>query len=612
MSNVPIKFAGGVDAGESLIIKVKTPQGDVGHHAVNVEYLENMGLVGDSETQYVSIVDVESYDDDSPVDKEYNNGIYLAKASTASEQIGIVIRFGKKFSLKTLPDVQFYISDVDLEGDYDGISWDSIFTQPERDDFDFSDENQTLTNGDIEILEKDYIQTFEFTFKKDIEKGKFYYFKNGSDVSGFELAGFDKPNISSAIITSGYGSGLSELSNGKTYVVEVTSDSNITEIQIKGDYLVSESINKGGVSLVESITTQTQNGVENPLTGAPEQGYFEIRVKDTNNTWSDWYDSSTATTPTNGIDFMLINNIAPVFDTITISYSNALYTALNLFSEDGSTANIVVGGVDFIGSGVVIADEVGSSGLSISKTNNLLFVASSTTPTYKYNTPTVKLIATRGENGRTSEINVNVNIASVDMVINNLSNNVFRSGTNTGNTTQFNITTNQRINDKTIVLGSTIAGLTLSSDGIISGQNVNNLSINILDSSTKGTYNNLLEVELEGLSGRIVTRNFEIISRGFVERTMLGNNILNPIEIPHVVNANKLLVSIGKGNDTVECSYFAGGLTPGFQGDIDDQINEFSVFENTNIWYVVFDNNVHMLGAGDWLTNATIIIEEEI
>lgn len=611
MSNVPIKFTGGLDANNKQIIGVGTPNANDKFHAVNVEYLDNLGIVGDSETMFVNVIDVISGDIASPVTKEYKNGIYLEKASTASSDISIKIRFGKQFLSRALPDVLFYESPVDLEGDFDGVVWDSLFTQPEREDFDFSINNQTLTNGDIEILGLDYTQTFEFTLK-NVSNDVFYYFKNGTDISAVELVGFVKPNISSATITSGYGSGLSELSNGKTYVVEVTSDSNITEIQIKGDYLVSESINKGGVSLVESITTQTQNGVENPLTGAPEQGYFEIRVKDTNNTWSDWYDSSTATTPTNGIDFMLINNIAPVFDTITISYSNAPYTALNLFSEDGSTANIVVGGVDFIGSGVVIADEVGSSGLSISKTNNLLFVASSTTPTYKYNTPTVKLIATRGENGRTSEINVNVNIASVDMVINNLSNNVFRSGTNTGNTTQFNITTNQRINDKTIVLGSTIAGLTLSSDGIISGQNVNNLSINILDSSTKGTYNNLLEVELEGLSGRIVTRNFEIISRGFVERTMLGNNILNPIEIPHVVNANKLLVSIGKGNDTVECSYFAGGLTPGFQGDIDDQINEFSVFENTNIWYVVFDNNVHMLGAGDWLTNATIIIEEEI
>lgn len=616
MSKIPIKFAGGLDSNNQRITNVGYPIND--GDAINLKYLSDQGMASTSEVSYVNVIDIISTDPSSPVTKTITNGIFIKSASTAAEDIKIVLRFGKSFSSTTLPNVEtlYSISKVDdfsQEGLEDAnLAWESLFTFNEMNNFDFTDEEQSLTNGDIKILELDYIQTFEFEYLVEEFEPGYYYFKNGGNITEIQMVTLAAPEILSAQIINDYETGQSEMSNGKNYIVSVTSDSNIKEVEIKGTYVTEKTEVKTSTNLTETISTTVKNGPINTDTGT--KGYFEIRVKDANDTWSDWYNSSNSGVDSDKNDYLVINNTAPTFSGVSIAYSNTPLTALNLYSEDSSEATVTLT-PNYLGTGgAVTGAATGGSGLTITKVSNAEFKMRAGSATYKYNTNTAILTATRAKNGRTSTQNIQVNIASQDMVIGNISVNTFRSSA-AGYTTTFNLTgTNQQVRTRTLSLGQSISGLTLENQGTISGVNVNNASIKVTDASVKGTYNNLLEVELEGLSGRKVTKNFTIISKGFVERTLSSQNLSAPIVIPKVTTIGDLVVQVGDAGSLETCHYFYTATpTPGFQGDAIDQVMEYCVYESSGTWYITFDNNVFAkAGPGGWLNNARIVIEETI
>lgn len=620
MSNVPMKFTGGVDLADERARNVGYPIED--SDGVNKKYINDLGLAATSEVAYINVIDIISTDPSSPVTKTFKNGIFIESASTAAEDIKIKLRFGKTFSARTLPNVQTIYSATRIN-DFgeEGLEWDSLFTSGEMNEFNFTVAEQSLIKGDIKILELDYVQTFEFEYLvTDFDNG-YYYFRNGGNIVEIEIESMPAPIIQSAEITSSYTAGQDELADGKTMTISITSDKGIKSIEVKGstiNYLTQKSENKSGNNTTETIDVTISGGPTG--TDTAEKAYFQVRVQDEHGTWSNWYNSDTGS-DTEGVDYLLVNNSLPVFGTMTLTYSEDPLTALNLYSEDNSEAIVTFTSVNYLGTGgQVVGTATGGSGLNVIKNNDTKFTMRAGIATYKYNTNTAQLTATRAQNGRTVIMDVKVNIASQDMVIGNISRNIFRSSA-TGETTTFNLTgTNQQVRARTLSLNQNISGLTLESQGTISGVNVNNVSMKVTDASVKGEYVDLLEVKLEGLSGREVTKNFNIISRGFVKRTLTGQDIEEPVEIPTVSNEEKLYVGIGDETTTgngaeVKLYVHGGGIVPPQFSGADAGEAEFAVYYNNveEKWFIVFDDNVlSEASSGVWLDNATIIIEEEI
>jgi hypothetical protein len=601
MTKVPFRVKGGLDANLERIQKVADPIEDT--DAVNKSYVDSLEVAS---TNYVYASNAISVDENKPVSLTYTNGIFLTKIQSATEQVTFIIKFDRNTVTWNLPDIKYaWTSSLDLEN----VTWLSFFSTQEIQNIDYSQtiiNNVGYGNSGTLSIENDK-KTFSYAFTTNTLNDKYLVFKNTDNTFIVEVVTIQAPEITAANITSNYPNTQDQLRNTEQVTFTVTSDVNIYEVEINGTHYTSKIEYKGGTSKTETIITTVKDAPNNQEEGSI--AYFNIRVKDVNNNWSNYYNSSTQMTPTNGTDYMVVCNTAPSFSGQTITYPSG---KTGLDTNDIATVNFTV---NYLGaSGNVVCNDLSTNFSNINKVNNSQFLLTANSNVYRFNTNTAVFTATRVRNGQTALYNAAINIASLDMVIGNMSVNTFRSS-ELGFNTNFNITgTNQQIAARSITLNGAPSGLTLPNQGTISGTAVNNAQINVTDNVNKQIYSNLLVAQFTGISGRTVTKNFNITIKGFVQRTYSNLNLMNPIIIPNVVDTTKLIVGIGDANNLNNCTFFTPSvIEPLFQGDTANQVNEFYAYLNDGTWYIIFDNNVGALaGPGGWLSNARLVIEETL
>ncbi len=604
----PFKVKNGLDVSNSRIINLADPVED--SDAATKSYVDS--FLGQTESAaFVYALNVSTLDADRPAFNTYKNGMFVETSTIVGNAAKIRIRFNRPLNTLILPDIKYAQSST---SNVDESTYTSLFTEDERLNLDYSLQQQNLTNGQLTILNLDYIQTFEFEFIIQAPANEtlagYHFIKNNNFTYSFQIFTAQPSMILNASFVNPYGS-LSELPNGASLEIAIDANEGIQEVEVEGAYFVPSSQSFAG-----DTTVLMPVAVANAPSGTdtPESAYFRVRVKNSNNVWSDWYDSQTAGS-IDGFNFVYVNDTAPTFEGESISYSNAPYIALNLFSEDGSYADISLSSVNFLGGGNVVAEAINGSGLLVEKLSNTSFIAkANASDVYLYDTNTVRLTATRASNGKASTLELKVNVATKDMVLNNLSTSIFRSSPDSSYKSSFSLSSSQVIFSHTAALDYPIAGITLAEQGQVSGANINGLQLVVLDSAAKGTFTNLLKVNATGISGRAVTKYFDIINKGFIPRTLTNVNLLNPAQIPTVSDSTKVLVQVGDNANLIACIYnSSGSAVVGFQGDGNNQINEFYIYSNAGSWYLVFDNNVIALAnQGGWVNSARIVIEELI
>ena len=612
-NKVPFKVKGGLDANMSRVQQVADPVQD--YDAVNKLYVDSISVAA---VKYVYVSSVISTDVGSPANNTVENGIFITQTSTAADEVTITINFDRSIVSWNIPDIQYGWSPDDDPANVS--AWASFFSEPERQGVDFTQTTVPsfgIKNGTLTI-EADK-KTFRYEYDEDISTlgaENFLIFRNATNYYILEFSVIQAPEIASAEITttySTYGALIDELHNGRNVTFSVTADTEIAEVQVNGTYYTSNTEVKSGTNLTETISTTVTGGPSSTDTAV--NAYFQIRVRDVNGTWSEWYDSS-SDSPTNDdeTDYMMVNNTSPVFSGLSIEYPGT-QTGL----DDNQTAVITYSSLQYLGTGgTAVQSDLGSNFTSTSKINDTEYTATADDGIYQYNTNTFRVTATRVKNGRETQSNAQVNIASIDMVIGNMSVTTFRTGPTPGHTTNFNITgTNQQVAARTITLAGTApTGMDIMSEGSISGVNVNNAQLRVDDDVTRQSYTDVIEVEFTGISGRTVEKEFTVSVQGFVERTLTGLNITSPVQIPEVHTATNVVVSLGDGtnNNVLTFSNQATNVSYSYSYDyaISDQILEFQVFEDGGDWFITFDETTAANAAGNYANNATLIIEETI
>lgn len=604
MPNVPFKVKGGIDSNMQRVRKVADPVED--YDAINKKYFDEHSQ--SSDLYYIYVNDVITNEISLPVTVVFKNGIYVESAESASTDIDIKILFNKERDHLDLPNVQYTLTDTDeLVGDE---VWSDLFTLSERQNINYTQASHVLTNGTLTVL--DSKSDFIFLFNQNGLENKYYWFRIGTLTNyKFQAITLEEPVIELATYDSGYPGSQTELRNGQTVVFEVTADVNITAVEVRGTYITSDNESKGGSNTTETITTTITGAPNNTDTAA--NAFFEIRVRDANNTWSQWYNSQTGGSNTEGVDFMKVNNSSPSISGMLITYNNSL-TAL-----DATETADVSFTLNYIGSGSVVFSDVASNFSNITKSSNTLAIVTANNNLYRYATNTLQITATRANNGQVTTTYAQVNIASINPSITSFTPLVMRSGSGAGYATTFNAAINQRITARGVTLPDTPSGITVSNQGTLNNSGttgaISNGTITIQDSATKGNFS--VRVTVTNLAGREVFSDFTVSNTGFVSRTLTAQDLTSSIEIPMVTTPSKVKVQVGDNSNLVDCIYFNGDTgqiwSPGFQGDVANQHNEFQIFLNTGVWYIVFDNNVISLASsGGWITNARIVIEEEL
>jgi len=604
MPNVPFKVKGGIDSNMQRVRKVADPVED--YDAINKKYFDEHSQSAD--LYYIYVNDVITNEISLPVTIVFKNGIFVETAESASTDIDIKILFNKERDHLVLPNVQYTLTDTDeLVGDE---VWTDLFTLSERQNINYNQVTHVLTNGTLTIL--DSKSDFSFLFNQNGLENKYYWFRIGT-LTSYKLQAItlEEPVIELASYHSDYTGTQTELRNGQTVVFEVTSDVNITAVEVRGTYITSDTETKGGSNTTETITTTITGAPNN--TDTASNAFFEIRVRDANNTWSQWYNSQTGGSNTEGVDYMKANNSSPSISSMLITYNNSL-TAL-----DATETADVSFTLDYIGSGSVVFSDVASNFSNINKSSNTLAIVTANNNLYRYATNTLQITATRANNGQVTTTYAQVNIASINPTITSFTPLTMRSGSGAGYATTFNVAINQRITARGVTLPDSPSGITVSNQGTLTNSGstgtINNGAITIQDSATKGNFP--VRVTVTNLAGREVFSDFTVSNTGFVSRTLTAQDLTSSIAIPMVTTPSKVKVQVGDNSNLVGCIYFNGDTgqiwSSGFQGEEANQHNEFQIFLNTGVWYIVFDNNVIALASsGGWITNARILIEEEL
>lgn len=600
----------GFDASDERMINVATPL--VGTDGVNKDYADTIASqAAPSGPIFISnAVGVEQ----SAILTKKNNLIVLT-ATSATTNIDVSIYAERGDTTPNIPVIS-YVYTATIEQPETG--WTPFLSIVEEANVDLGINTEQLIESNKRwfTVESDK-PGFTARLRQPIGVGGFLHVRNGNSFTYIELSAVSSGTVSSTEFTGSYTASQTEYRDAQTVGALVQADQAIYEIEWQNADAYSNAILTGSIDTSGSPTTSEAFTITVDTSRvATYVAKYKVRVKNEFDAWSPWFEASGTVDHTDQIN---VNNVAPSVSNASIAYPNS-QLSLNDSVSGNNQANLSWTNVELGTGGSVNVSTLGGAQVTLSGSSQTSRTAIAINSSYQYNTNNVEITLTRTANGRTGTYQFAVNVASEDQVISTPSVTEFRSGINTGELTSFNIPVNQRITSSSVSLVGTPTGITVSSEGSESNSgstgSISNASLTVQDAANRGNFQ--IEVSSTNESGRVVTQQFTLDVKGFASRDLASQDITVPIQITNVVVGTDVVCYVGNSvANLVQTSLFSTNFsTPrayGFQGDANDEILEFQIYQDSGDWYVVFDNNVaSQAGPGGWSGSATIRIEETL
>jgi hypothetical protein len=365
--------------------------------------------------------------------------------------------------------------------------------------------------------------------------------------------GYDSPPVvQTAIFTGGYPGSQTELKENDVYDISVTVNEDVVAYEI-ADYGAFKPKSETAISTSDSFVVNNLT-IANKGTTTQDLG-FQIRVKKSSGTWSNWF-TSTSAGSVDGVNTVKLNNTYP-----TISITNIAYPPTQEALKGSETATIS----NTISNADVYLYTSPNSELSI--TNSSAYETSKVVTRvaggYNITNNNITISATRTANGAARSINDVVNIADTNATIAISSPVRMISGGNDGTTIANHtivITANQRLLSSASVTLNNVAnaGVWASSNTFTTANHITYTNtLNVDDDHDKGpfTWGSFTATNLAGQSVITNTGQTQYTLGGFKQRTVTVPAFGRSAEI------NVAVVDYGKVPNTLDWSGKVGGLT---------------------------------------------------
>lgn len=461
------------------------------------------------------------------------------------------------------------------------------------------------------------------------------------------------------------------LANGNTTQLRITTDVPVTKVHFlsshpdfENDVTDNVAFDDGTEAVPSSPSNDfiISNNVKNHNYEDIRNGYAIIRVEDEHGTLSEPFFTGTVGTGVDKKEFVKLDNKSAVISILDIEYptfdlnnnpvnqlalkaaeeATVSYTASHTGSHETIFEHNTYGNIEFVGD-------------PPTTTENATVKWDGTGDGFNLTDNNISFIVKRGENGKISTVNECVKVADTDPIIGPInidsstqtyfSENILRSGPEPGAGFWCTFTIDQPIFATSggsphgdawdVTTGSSITGININigtivvtNDGL-NGATVNvggsaDPSIFVLDTVEKDIFADTFNITVYNYAGREVTRaavENQVKSRGFIPRWLENININDPKDIN--TNVHEILKVSGQIGETQGDAFDISVVRdpvpqePGFDGDagtgdFDSGETQFSVYLDTE-WYFIADNNtLSAAQASGWAVNAQLEIEEII
>lgn len=345
-----------------------------------------------------------------------------------------------------------------------------------------------------------------------------------------------------------YPLGQTEVAEGNIAQLTITSDYPITKIVVYNEDACSNVVVSNATTNIVSSTTYSDR-IEYVVNDAQYTKTLLVKIanrgdsvqtlgaviavsKEGGATSPKFYTNG-GSTHTNGTHYLQLNNIKPLFGTVSVAYPNGT-TAIKT-----DTTAIVTTPISNSGSlgayTVLYSTSNGELSIPNTSTYELAKTVSTTWSGYNITTGNFTLTVTRTANGTTNSVTFNVGIASIAPLISiSLPATRLISDVSPGKYHTITITSNQKLNSASLSAaaggGSWLSGTSFTSTGGLIWTNI----LKITDDLVKGSYqfNNLNAVNIAGLSTTSINSGASYIIGGFTLRSLLLGVGLNTVSVP--------------------------------------------------------------------------------
>lgn len=386
------------------------------------------------------------------------------------------------------------------------------------------------------------------------------------------------PTITNAVFASSYPPGQTELKAGDKMAISFTTDADVVgyEIADMGAFVAAVGTLVPGKSHYVANLAIADRGK------AESMQPFQIRVKKSNGSWSNWFD----TTVSGSIELKQIaklNNLTPEITFSTINYP-AGQSAIK--SGDSVMVNHTVTNHDIV--------QYSSTELNIDKPSVYELTKSASYLNGNYNVSTQNFIitASRNANGATKTAGIVINIANDNPSISlSLPASRLRSGGNNGTNVQkhvITLTSTQTLKEAPALNAPEGSWF----DPVWTPDATKTIwtrTLAVHDDNAKGvfTFNSLVATGLSGKIQNTITGNAEYTLGGFVFRTLV---------IPAFPNREVAIGTAVSDTSKLKCTNLGKGATGtlnfAYQSNVGDTLNAYTITGPTkvgnnkgNLWY---------------------------
>ena len=340
------------------------------------------------------------------------------------------------------------------------------------------------------------------------------------------------PVVSNLVFSGSYPGTQTELKSGDTFSVSITTDVNVTEIQ-----LANESATTASSHVVTAGTSHTVTATIANRGDTAQTLPVRARAKSVSGVWSEWT-TSTSFGSTAGIHTVVLNNVRP-----SIAISGITYPASQEALKDSEVATITNSASNYD----TITYSSPNSELSIA--NPTTFAASKTVTriagTYNITTNNITITANRVANATGTTQSSVVYIAHTSPTIAVSSPTRLRSGGSDGSTTPthtITITATQRLIQAPTLVAPKGAWQGTAFSGVSTTWT---RGINVDDTVEKGAFSwgAMTAVNLAGKSVTTISTGSTYVIGGFVSRTITVPAFNNEVAM-HVAATTYSKVSI--------------------------------------------------------------------